>query len=76
MNNDELYRFIESTLVETFIQLARANVVTGEYQYLKQDPEIRKDFEGVTNIYEYLGKLASEKYVVPGFREEFSAAKE
>lgn len=71
MNNTELYSFIESTLIDTFLQLARVNLVTGEYQYLKQDPKIKKDFESVVNIYDYMKKFASEKYVYPEFVEEY-----
>lgn len=67
VNKPELYSFIESTLIDTFLQLARVNIITGEYQYLKQDPDIKKDFEGVTNIYDYMRKFASEKYVYPEF---------
>ena len=71
VNKPELYSFIESTLIDTFLQLARVNIITGEYQYLKQDPDIKKDFEGVTNIYDYMRKFASEKYVYPEFVDEY-----
>lgn len=71
VNKPELYSFIESTLIDTFLQLARVNIITGEYQYLKQDPDIKKDFEGVTNIYDYMRQFASEKYVYPEFVDEY-----
>lgn len=71
MNMTELYSFIESTLIDTFLQLAKVNIITGEFQYLKQDSEIKKDFEGITNIYEYMKKFVSEKYVYPEFVEEY-----
>ncbi len=71
MDKTELYGFIEKTLIDTFLQLARVNIVTGEFQYLKQDPQIKNDFEGMTDIYEYMEKFASEKYVYPEFVEEY-----
>ncbi len=71
MNDSELYEFVEETLIGACLQLAKVNVMTGEYVYLKSDPEIAKDFEGVTNIYEYMRRLASEEYVYPEFCEEY-----
>ena len=70
-DNTEMYSFIENTLIGAFLQLARVNLITGEYHYLKQDPEIRRDFDGVTNIYDYMKKLASDEYVYPEFKDEY-----
>ncbi len=69
--NGNIYDFVNNTLLDAFLQLARVNVVTGEYEYFKQDPEIKEDFEGIYDVYEYMKKLASEEYVYPEFRKEY-----
>lgn len=71
MDNTELYSFIEGTVIDTFLQLARVNLMTGECQYLKQDPDIKNNFNGAADIYTQIKMLASEEYVYPEFREEF-----
>lgn len=37
MPDNELHEFVEQTLVEGFLQLARVNILTGEYVYLKKN---------------------------------------
>ena len=71
MIGDNIHDFINSTILGTFLQLARVDVVTGKYEYFKRDPELENDFKDIDDIYDYMKKLASEEYVYPEFREEY-----
>ncbi len=70
-SENSLYEFVEKTLMDTFLQLARVNLMTGGYEYLKRDDELSKGFDDVDNIYDYMKRLASEKLIYPEFKEEY-----
>ena len=68
---NELYRFVEKTVMESYLQLARVNLVTGEYEYLKKDSEISGNFEDEKDIFVYAQKLADEKFMYAEYIDEY-----
>ncbi len=72
LNEINMDKFAEETIINGFLQIARVDLMTGEFVYLKKDDELSRSFENVTDIYEYMKLLADEKYVFPEYVEEYS----
>ncbi len=65
-------KFAEETIINGFLQIARVDLMTGEFVYLKKDSELSSSLENVSDIYEYMRLLADERYVFPEYVEEYS----
>ncbi len=67
--SEDAYLFVKNTLMDNFLKLARVNVMTGAYEFLKYDELVREEgYDDIPSIYEYIKKqvadgLVSSEYV-------------
>ncbi len=66
-NETENNEFIHDTVVDVFLHLARVNLLTGEYEYLKWDNDVPPDALRGANIYEYMKQLAASDVIYPEY---------
>lgn len=75
MNNamgDAAYSFVKNTLLDNFIKLAKVNVLTGEYEFLKYDAVMKEDsFENIPNIYEYIEKQVADNLILSEYAVDY-----
>ncbi len=70
--SDEVYAFVESTLVDSFIKLARVNILTGEYEFLKKEDFLQEEYaQDVSNIYDYIRNQVDQKLVLSEFAGDY-----
>lgn len=70
-DKNELYGFIENTLMNDFVQLARVNIVNGDFQFLKVSPNINVDPNGFSNIFDYAEQIAKSKYISADYEDGY-----
>ncbi len=62
---NDIVDFAEKTLVETFLKIARVNIITGEYEFLKKDDSVYDEgYEDIPDIYSYIKKQVDDKIVL------------
>lgn len=75
MNNamgDAAYSFVKNTLLDNFLKLAKVNVLTGEYEFLKYDAVMKEDsFENIPNIYEYIEKQVADNLILSEYAVDY-----
>ncbi len=60
----ESYTFAENTLTGCFLKIAKVNLLTGEYEFVKKEPIMdEKDYEQITSIYSYIKKQVDDHLV-------------
>ncbi len=70
-NESELYGFIENTLMNDFVQLARVNIVDGSFEFLKLSPNIHTNPADFDNIFDYAKSVAESGYISPYYTEGY-----
>lgn len=69
---DEVYTFVESTLVDSFIKLARVNILTGEYEFLKKEDFLQEEIvKDASSIYDYIRNQVDQKLVLAEFAGDY-----
>lgn len=75
MNNamgDAAYSFVKNTLLDNFLKLAKVNVLTGEYEFLKYDAAMKEDsFENIPNIYKYIEKQVADNLILSEYAVDY-----
>ncbi len=67
-----VYEFVEDTLVDSFLKLARVNLLTGEFRFMKQDKALLEEgLEGITNIYSFIKKQVESQIVLSEYAEDY-----
>lgn len=70
--DDDTYLFVKNTLLDNFLKLARVNVLTGEYEFLKYDTVLQEEgYENITSIYEYMKKQVSDNLVLSEYAVDY-----
>ncbi len=60
----ELSQFVETTLLDSFMKIARVNLLTGEYKFLKMEKVLQDvGFSGITSIYDYIRKQVEDNLI-------------
>ena len=68
----DIYVFVDETMTENFLKLARVNIVTGEFEFAKQSMELRDEgYEDITNIYAYIKKQVDDKLVLSEYAADY-----
>ena len=68
----ELFDFVEETLLDSFMKIARVNLLTGEYKFLKMENVLHDvGFEDITSIYTYIEEQVSQKLVLSEYAEDY-----
>ncbi len=71
-SQEEIYSFVQNTLVESFMKLARVNIMTGEYSFLKKADALHDaDYDHIQNIYEYIGRQVTDKLVLSAYAVDY-----
>lgn len=71
-SQDDIYSFAERTLVDNYLKLARVNVVTGEYEFLKKDDALNDpQYDNVTDIYEYIARQVQDGLISPDYARDY-----
>ena len=65
-------RFVSDTLADNFLKLAKVNLLTGEYKFLKKEENLTDDgYEDITNIYSYIKQQVEDKSVLLEHAEDY-----
>lgn len=69
---NDIYDFVESTLFENYLKLAKVNLLTGEYKFLKKDEALwDAGYENIPDIYSYIRKQAEDKQVYSEYAGDY-----
>lgn len=69
---DATYSFVKNTLLDNFLKLAKVNVLTGEYEFLKYDTIMKEDgFENISSIYKYIEKQVSDNLISSEYAADY-----
>ena len=69
---NSIYGFVKNTLLDNFLKLARVNVLTGEYEFMKYDVVMREEgYEDISSIYHYIEKQVSDGLILSGYVGEY-----
>ena len=69
---DAAYSFVKNTLLDNFLKLAKVNVLTGEYEFLKYDTIMEKDgYDNIPTIYEYIKKQVSDNLILSEYAVDY-----
>ena len=69
---NELSEFVEETLLDNFLKIARVNLITGEYKFLKMEKVLQDvGFSGISTIYEYIRKQVTDKLILSEYAEDY-----
>ena len=68
---DELYGFIENTLMNDFVQLCRVNIENGDFQFLKVSPNINADPNEFSNIFDHAKQVVKSGYVSADYEDGY-----
>lgn len=69
---EELFYFVKRTLTDNFLKLARVNILTGEYIFLKCDALMKeKGYEDIPSIYTYIKKQVSDHLVLAEYAPDY-----
>ena len=72
VKNDAVYDFVKDTLLDNFLKLARVNVLTGEYDFMKYDIVMREEgYENISSIYNYIEKQVTDGLVLSEYAGEY-----
>ena len=72
MQQDKVYSFVKGTLLDNYLKLAKVNIITGEFEFLKKAHILdEREFEGITNIYAYIKKQVYDQYVFLEYSSEY-----
>lgn len=67
-----IYTFVENTLVDSFLKLARVNVISGKYEFLKKDDTLYDaEYEDIPNMYSYIKKQVSDGLILFDYAEDY-----
>ncbi len=70
--NSGLSRFAEETLLDSFMKIARVNLLTGEYKFLKMEEVLQDEgYSDIPSIYEYIRKQVTDKLVLSEYAEDY-----
>ncbi len=51
MQQDKVYSFVKGTLLDNYLKLAKVNIITGEFEFLKKAHILdERKFEGITIV--------------------------
>lgn len=68
----KLYEFTAGTLWDSFMKIARVNLITGEYKFLKMEKELQDvGFTDITSIYDYIRKQVGAKLILSEYAEDY-----
>ncbi len=69
---NSLSDFVEQTLLDGFMKIARVNLITGGYEFLKMEKVLQDvGFSGITSIYDYIRKQVEDKLVLSEYAAEY-----
>ncbi len=69
---NDIYAFVDETMTENFLKLAKVNIMTGEFEFMKQSMELRDEgYENITNIYSYIKKQVDDKLVLSEYASDY-----
>ncbi len=69
---NSIYDFVKDTLLDNFLKLARVNVLTGEYEFMKYDVVMREEgYENISSIYHYIEKQVSDGLILSEYVGEY-----
>ena len=72
MGGSGVYSFVKNTLFDNFLKLARVNILTGEYVFLKYDTVMKEEgYENIPSIYTYIEKQVADGLVLSEYAEEY-----
>ncbi len=70
--DSELSTFVKGTLLDSFLKIARVNLLTGEYQFLKMEKILQDvDISHIHSIYAYIKKQVVDKLILSGYAEDY-----
>lgn len=70
--SDDLFGFVEKTMLNSFMKIAGVNLLTGEYRFLKREQILRDvDLTGISSIYTYIEKQVKDKLVLSEYADEY-----
>ncbi len=68
----ESYAFVEDVLFENFLKLARVNLLTGEYEFIKIDRNLQDvEHEKISSIYSYIEKQVTQRLVLSQYARDY-----
>lgn len=70
-DKDELYGFIENTLMNDFVQLARVNIQSGDFEFLKFSENIHIDPNEYSNIFDHAEQVVKSGYVSADYADGY-----
>lgn len=69
---EESFYFVKHTLTDNFLKLARVNILTGEYVFLKCDALMKeKGYEDIPSIYTYIKKQVSDHLILAEYMPDY-----
>ncbi len=67
-----IYDFVKDTLLDNFLKLARVNVLTGEYDFMKYDTVMREEgYENISSMYRYIEKQVMDGLILSEYVGEY-----
>ncbi len=70
--NDVVYSFVKDTLLDNFLKLAKVNVLTGEFEFMKYDAVMREEgYESISSIYEYIERQVADGLILSEYVGEY-----
>ena len=70
--SNDIFEFVEGTLMESFLKVAIVNVLTGEYKFLRHiEALIDESYENIPSMYLYIDKQVEDKIVVSEYIDDY-----
>ncbi len=70
--DSELSGFVTGTMLDSFLKIARVNLLTGEYQFLKMEKGLQDvDITHISSIYAYIKKQVDDHMIQTGYAEDY-----
>ncbi len=67
-----VYSFVKDTLLDNFLKLARVNIMTGAYDFMKYDVVMREEgYENISSIYDYIEKQVTDGLILSEYVGEY-----
>lgn len=72
MSGGALGEFVQGTLLDSFLKIARVNLITGEYEFLKLEKVLQDvELSNLPSIYDYIKKQVEAKLVLSEYVEDY-----
>ncbi len=73
MEISDINEFVEDTLINNYLKLAKVNLLTGEFEFSDRIKDLQDiDYSGITDIYSYMDKLVKSEKILEEYLPELS----